>query len=96
MLEKATFDILGGLAQATVEDTAESDDADRQSQRALAISQLKRAMRGNADAFAAIHGLSITEMLEKEQAKELYGRLNELLDDIQALASTAWRGTAEP
>ncbi len=96
MLEKATFDILGGLAQATVEDTAESADADRQSQRALAISQLKRAMRGNADAFAAIHGLSITEMLEKEQAKELYGRLNALLDDIQALASTAWRGTAEP
>lgn len=78
------MDMVGGIVQAT------GDDFSEITQRALAISQLKRALAGHAYARGAIFGLQSEGKITEEQATEFHERLKSLLTMIQNLAEDAW------
>ncbi|KAA1257983.1 hypothetical protein LF1_04740 [Rubripirellula obstinata] len=84
VLSRASMDIVGGLVQAT------SDDLDDNIHRALAITQLKRALSGHAYARGAIFGLRSEEDITQEQSGEFHRQLESLITTIHELAKTAW------
>lgn len=84
VLARASMDIVGGLVQAT------SDDLDDNIHRALAITQLKRALSGHAYARGAIFGLRGEEAITQEQSEEFHRQLESLLTTIHQLTETAW------
>lgn len=84
VLTRASMDIVGGLVQAT------SDDLDDNIHRALAITQLKRALSGHAFARGAIFGLRSEESITQDQSEEFHEQLETLLTTIHELAETAW------
>ena len=84
VLTRASMDMVGGLVQAT------SDSLDDNLHRALAITQLKRALSGHAFARGAIFGLRSEEVITQEQSTQLHNDLESLLINIHELAETAW------
>jgi len=77
-------DMLGGLAQAT------GDEFDSRIGRALAITQLKRALKGHAFARGAVFGLRSADDIDKQTSDELHAQLESLLEVIHDLIATAW------
>lgn len=86
-LEEAACQIVGGLVQATFDNEFE----DSLTERALVISQLRRALRGEAYAHAAVSGLRAEGTFSNEQAHQLYDQLEQLLEVIQQLTAAAWQ-----
>lgn len=84
MLTRASLDMVGGLAQAT---HGESGD---NIQRALAITQLKRALSGHAYARGAIFGLRSEKAITGDQSNQLHEQLQSLLAKIHELSDSAW------
>ena len=84
VLTRACMDIMGGLVQATCLDW---DDV---TSRALAITQLKRALTGHAYARGAVFGLRAEEAITQEQSTELHAQLKALLAKIHELTESAW------
>lgn len=84
VLSRASMEIVGGLVQAT------SDELDDNIGRALAITQLKRALSGHAYARAAVIGLQSEKAITDEQSKQLFKQLKSLLAIIHDLSATAW------
>lgn len=88
ILQRATCDVLGGLAQATF--ALDSDEPER----ALAITQLKRAITAHAYASGAQIALTDSQLLNEAQSQNFLELFNSLLTSIHQLTATAW-GTAE-
>jgi hypothetical protein len=84
ILTRACMDIMGGLVQAT------SLDLDDITSRALAMTQLKRALTGHAYARGAVFGLRAEEAITQEQSTELRAQLEAILVKIHKLAESAW------
>ena len=84
VLTRACMDIMGGLVQATC------FDLDDVVSRALAITQLKRALTGHAYARGAVFGLRAEQAITQVQSTELHARLKALLAKIHELAESAW------
>jgi hypothetical protein len=84
VLTRDCMDIMGGLAQATCLDL---DDV---TSRALAITQLKRALTGHAYARGAVFGLRAEQAMTQVQSTELHAQLKALLAKIHELAESAW------
>ena len=88
ILTRASLEIVGGLVQATSgEDRSDITD------RALTITQLKRALTGHGFARGAIFGLRDGNAISEVQANELHAQLESILTSIHTLAERAW--TAE-
>ncbi len=83
-LLRSAIDIVGGLVQAT------SDELDDRVYRALAITQLKRAISGHAYARGAVFGLSREQAITRKTATEFQERLTTLLNALHDLMSNAW------
>ena len=83
-LLRAAMDIVGGLVQAT------SDEWDDRTQRALAITQLKRALSGHAYARGAVFGLSSENAITKEVATDFHEQLESVLKSLHEFMSDAW------
>ena len=83
-LLRGAMDMLGGLVQAT-----ESRPDDRTG-RALAITQLKRALSGHAFARGAVFGLSSENVIAKELSDDLNHHLESILASIHDLLREAW------
>ena len=81
---RGASDIMGGLAQAT------DGDFDSRIDRALAISQLKRALTGHAFALGAVIGLRSADAISHETATQLHSQLAALLVVIHKLLASAW------
>lgn len=86
-LEESACQIIGGLVQATSGTRCDDSLTDR----ALAISQLKRAFRGEAFARGAISGLRSDGMFDDRQATQLFHQLENILEVIQQLSAAAWK-----
>jgi hypothetical protein len=84
ILARASFEMMGGLVQATCDDMADRMD------RALAISQLKRALNGHGFARGAVFGLSGENIISEEQSDSLHTQLQTILSHIHSLAERAW------
>lgn len=84
VLTRASMEIVGGLVQAT------SDEMDDNTGRALAITQLKRALSGHAYARAAVIGLRSEKAITDEQSKQLSKQLKSLLTIIHDRSAAAW------
>ncbi len=84
VLTRACMDIMGGLAQATC------FDLDDVTSRALAITQLKRALTGHAYARGAVFGLRAEQAITQVQSTELHAQLKAILAKIHELAENAW------
>ncbi|PAY19290.1 hypothetical protein CKO51_11785 [Rhodopirellula sp. SM50] len=84
VLVRASMDMVGGIAQAT------SGDLSDITHRALAITQLKRALTGHAYARGAIFGLRSDETISGEQSTQFLDQLDTLLTTIHRLAENAW------
>ena len=84
ILTRACMDIMGGLVQAT------SLDLDDITSRALAITQLKRALTGHAYARGAVFRLNAEEVITQEQSTDLHAQLEAILAKIHKLAEIAW------
>lgn len=84
VLTRGSMDIVGGLVQATC------DELDDNIHRALAITQLKRALSGHAFARGAIFGLRSENAITQQQFTQLHDELESLLSVIHELAETAW------
>ena len=78
------MDMVGGLVQAT------SDSLDDNLHKALAITQLKRALSGHAFARGAIFGLRSEEAINHDQFEEFHRQLESILISIHELAEAAW------
>ncbi len=85
VLTHGCLDILGGIVQATC------DEPDDIALRALAITQLKRALKGHAFARGAVFGLRSDETITEEQSTQLHESLESLLTTIHSLAEQAWQ-----
>ncbi len=83
-LLRGLMDIVGGLVQAT------SGDLGDRVQRALTITQLKRALSGHAHARGAVFGLSSEQAITKEVATDFHKQLESLLNTLHELMSDAW------
>jgi len=77
-------DIMGGLAQAT------DGEFDSRIDRAIAITQLKRALTGHAFAQGAVFGLRSANAINQETSTQLHDQLAALLVAIHELSSAAW------
>jgi len=77
-------DMMGGLAQAT------ASEFDSRIDRAIAISQLKRALTGHAFARGAVFGLRSANTINQETSAQLHDQLAALLVTIHELSSAAW------
>lgn len=83
-LSRGAMDMVGGLAQAT------GDGMDDRAGRAVAITQLKRALFGHGLARGAVFGLRSEDAITQQQSKELHEQLGLILTEIHALTSEAW------
>lgn len=83
-LARASLDIMGGLVQAT------SSNLNGRFDRALSISQLKRALHGHGFARGALFGLSSDGTISKAQFRSLQEQLETILQSIHTLAEQAW------
>jgi hypothetical protein len=81
---RGAMDIVGGLVQAT------SGDLDTRTDRALAITQLKRALAGHAFARGAIFALRSSGSISDETSQRLHEHLAAILSSIHQLSSDAW------
>lgn len=81
---RGAMDIVGGLVQAT------SGDLDSRTDRALAITQLKRALTGHAFARGAIFALRSSGGISDEASHRLDEHLAAILSSIHQLSSDAW------
>ena len=77
-------DMVGGLVQATC------DEMESRIDRALSITQLKRALTGHAYARGAIFGLSDCNAIDRPTADNLHAQLKSLLESIHKLMAEAW------
>ena len=75
---------MGGLAQAT------DGEFDSRIDRAIAITQLKRALTGHAFAQGAVFGLRSANAINQETSTQLHDQLAALLAQIHELSSAAW------
>jgi hypothetical protein len=89
ILTRASMDMVGGIAQATY-----SDDNDI-THRAIAITQLKRALSGHGFARGALFGLRSEEAITQERSTQLHDELKALLETIHQLAEKAWSTSSE-
>lgn len=87
-LIRASMNIVGGLVQAT------SDADNDTTHRALAITQLKRALSAHAHARGAVFGLRSEAAISQERSAQLHDDLQSLLTTIHALAEQAWQSDA--
>lgn len=85
VLTRASLEVFGGLVQAT-----SSEDLSDITERALTITQLKRALTGHGFARGALFGLQDVNVISKVQADELHTQLESILTTIHALAEQAW------
>ena len=83
-LVRGAMDIFGGLVQAT------GDHLDDGPGRALAITQLKRALSGHAYARGAVFGLRGENVITKQQAEGLHNQLQFILKKLHELMANAW------
>lgn len=84
VLAKASLDMLGGILQATHQDLATP------ASRALAITQLKRALSAHAYARGAIFGMRSEKAIDETLATNLWDQLRSLLNTIHHLSENAW------
>lgn len=84
VLTRASFEIVGGLAQAT------SGDLSDLTERAHIITQLKRALTGHGFARGAIFGLRSEGTISQAQSDGLHTQLESILTNIHSLAERAW------
>ena len=77
-------DMMGGLVQAT------GGEFDSRIERAIAITQLKRALSGHAFARGAVFGLSSANTINQETTALLLHQLAALLVALHELSSAAW------
>lgn len=78
------MDCLGGLAQATF------NDANDRISRALAITQLRRALSGHAFARGAIFALRGENAIDENESGHLLQQLSEIERHIHELSAAAW------
>ncbi|QDV85027.1 hypothetical protein [Planctomycetes bacterium TBK1r] len=81
---RGAMDLLGGLAQAT------HGRLEGRIDRALAISQLKRALSGHAFAQGAVLGLRNEGKISDDQSAGLHELLRSILKSIHVLLHDAW------
>ncbi len=81
---QGALNIVGGLVQAT------GQPLDDRLHRALAISQLHRALEGHAFARGAVFALHSRNAIDKDQSLKLHDQLKNLLSGIHELMSAAW------
>ncbi len=84
LLKRACLDMVGGLVQAT---SGETDDV---IDRALTISQLKRALSAHAYARGALFGMHSEQTITKAESKQFQEQLEKLLEIIHELSEAAW------
>jgi len=84
---RAATDIVGGLVQAT------HSELDSSTSRALAITQLKRALNGHAFARGAVFAMRSSGQLSQQTAERFHDQLAALLTAIHELTEDAWRET---
>ena len=84
ILTRSSFDMMGGLVQAA------SGEMDDRMDRALSISQLKRALNGHGFARGAVFGLRREGTITKEQSDSIHAQLKSILSNIHSLAEKAW------
>jgi hypothetical protein len=87
---RGMIDVVGGLVQATC------GDLDDRSDRALAIVQLKRALKGHAFCRGAIFGLSGTDQIDQATSDRFQDELAAILESIHHLLAAAWDESAPP
>jgi hypothetical protein len=76
--------MMSGLVHAT------SGDLDDRMDRALSISQLKRALNGHGFARGALFGLRSEGTITEVQFDSLHAVLESILSYIHSLAERAW------
>ena len=81
---RGMLDVVGGLVQAT------GGDFDERSDRALAIVQLKRALKGQAFCRGAIFGLCGTDQIDRATSDRFHDELEAILESIHDLMAAAW------
>jgi hypothetical protein len=81
---RGLMDIIGGLVQATTEPNIE------RYQRAHAIVQLKRALKGHGFARGAVFGLRDSEAIGKETIDRMHDELESILESIHQLLAEVW------
>jgi len=84
---RGLMDVVGGLVQATC------DGHDDRSDRALAIVQLKRALKGHAFCRGAIFGLRGINQLDDATSDRFHDELAAILESIHDLMAAAWDET---
>ena len=81
---RGLMDLVGGLVQATQGPRIERYE------RAHAIVQLKRALKGHGFARGAILGLRGCEVITKETSDRMHGELESILTSIHHLLAEVW------
>lgn len=81
---RGLMDVVGGLVQAT------SDRLDSQCDCALAIVQLRRALKGHAFCRGAIFGLRSNHSIDEATSQHFHTELAGLLESIHDLMAAAW------
>lgn len=89
VLGRASMNIVGGLVQAT--GGGLDRDSGSSTDRALAITQLKRAITGHAYARGAVFGLRSEEAISEEQSNRFHDDLESLQIIIHELMEQAWQ-----
>lgn len=89
ILGRASVDIVGGLVQATSDGLG--GDPSGSPDRALAITQLKRAITGHAYARGAVFGLRSEEAISDQQSTQFHEDLESLLNTLHDLMERAWQ-----
>ncbi len=81
---RGAMDMVGGIVQAT------SGRADDRMGRALAITQLKRALTGHAFTRGAVFGLRSEDAITQDKSDSLHTQLESILETIHTLSAAAW------
>ncbi|MCU0714044.1 MAG: hypothetical protein MUC43_18450 [Pirellula sp.] len=76
--------------RGTIDDVAKVETMEDRMDRALSISQLKRALNGHGFARGAVFGLRGEGVITKEQSDSLHDQLQTILSHIHSLAEKAW------
>ncbi|MDA1055493.1 MAG: hypothetical protein O3C40_34265 [Planctomycetota bacterium] len=84
---RGMIDVVGGLVQATC------GDLDERSDRALAIVQLKRALKGHAYCRGAIFGLRGANHIDDSTSDRFHNELRAILESIHDLMAATWDET---
>ena len=87
--QRSAMDIVGGLVQATCGRLESRTD------RALAITQLKRALKGHAFARGAIIALRASDAVDEAASERLLNDLAKLRISIHQLLTEAWNEQGE-